>query len=892
MRILSLLALCLLLGCDPTLPENPGGPTDGGTTLPDDGGATPPDAGCAPESDASFCGRQGKTCGPLTGTDNCGASRMADCGGCAAPHTCGGGGVANVCGSPSCTPETDAALCSRLGNNCGGVTALDNCGGNRTVNCGGCTAPQSCGGGGTANVCGCTSETDAALCSRLGKNCGNVTAADNCGQPRTASCGGSCTTPQTCGGGGTANVCGCTPETNATFCSRLGKNCGTVSGADNCGAARTVSSCGTCTNPKSCGGGGTANVCGCTPNPETDEEVCQRLGKNCGSLSTKDSCGNSRYVSSCGTCTAPETCGGGNTWNVCGCTSESDAAFCGTRGANCGTVSDVDRCGRPRTVTCGSCASPRQCGGSGTPQLCTLPLGDYPGVAMTKLSSDAPKAFFPSPDEQYVAYSTDRSDSPFGCFGRVGLGNLSVVTLGSPPTVRKLDSHAGFNETFFLADSATLVWTSYYPSDPCTSSSSLRRAMSDGTSPSLVTSAGYFTEFRNVGGTAFFKEKSYSSGDLGYLTAYYFAGKRKVNLGYGSYLPDRGPAPDGSAVVYTERSSGWLLRKLTTYTPAGTPLLVEPQKYVYDHVWAPDSTRLAFIHSAVVDGPATLSLISADGTGRRDLVADCRCQRVFFSADGTRVAYDGTDTAGNRQLTVLPIDGGEAVVLTGLPSTGGTIFFSPDWRWVRAELSANTSYPYPRLFLANTSQSGAFVELTGSYSRGFVATSAWDYVAAMIQQPTYQLSVSVFPTAGGAAQEPVSSGTSWLDYEHVASTPRLAVLRNPPSGYEWGSLELFGTDGSGPATVVTPEAYTSSSNWRMARPFWSGRVLLYSVNRRVDPTSGEYVFDLAASTSDGATSGLVARDVLWVNYVNNPSRVFFTRSRQSGGGLWMVELPR
>jgi len=168
----------------------------------------------------------------------------------------------------SCTPETNAAFCSRLGKNCGTVTGADNCGQTRTVSsCGSCTSPQTCGGAGTPNVCGtasCTPETNAAFCSRLGKNCGTVTGADNCGQTRTVSSCGSCTSPQTCGGAGTPNVCGtsCTPETNAAFCSRLGKNCGTVTGADNCGQTRTVSSCGSCTSPQTCGGAGTANVCG------------------------------------------------------------------------------------------------------------------------------------------------------------------------------------------------------------------------------------------------------------------------------------------------------------------------------------------------------------------------------------------------------------------------------------------------------------------------------------------------------------------------------------------------------------------------------------------------------------------------------------------------------
>jgi hypothetical protein len=53
----------------------------------------------------------------------------------------------------------------------------------------------------------------------------------------------------------------CSPESNAQFCSRHAKNCGTFGGTDNCGNARTAS-CGSCTSPQTCGGGGTANVCG------------------------------------------------------------------------------------------------------------------------------------------------------------------------------------------------------------------------------------------------------------------------------------------------------------------------------------------------------------------------------------------------------------------------------------------------------------------------------------------------------------------------------------------------------------------------------------------------------------------------------------------------------
>ena len=113
------------------------------------------------------------------------------------------------------------------------------------------------------NQCGvaCVPESNAALCARLGKTCGAVTATDNCGQTRTVSSCGTCSAPDTCS---TANQCvrPCVPESDAALCTRYGKTCGRFTAFDNCGAARTVSSCGACAAPDTCGGGGTANVCG------------------------------------------------------------------------------------------------------------------------------------------------------------------------------------------------------------------------------------------------------------------------------------------------------------------------------------------------------------------------------------------------------------------------------------------------------------------------------------------------------------------------------------------------------------------------------------------------------------------------------------------------------
>ena len=60
-------------------------------------------------------------------------------------------------------------------------------------------------------------ESDQAFCTRLGKNCNSVTGTDVCGRARTASCGSSCPSGQMCGGGGIQNVCGSTTHATAAW---------------------------------------------------------------------------------------------------------------------------------------------------------------------------------------------------------------------------------------------------------------------------------------------------------------------------------------------------------------------------------------------------------------------------------------------------------------------------------------------------------------------------------------------------------------------------------------------------------------------------------------------------------------------------------------------------
>ena len=242
-------------------PELDGSMGEGDVSIPSDADA--PDAGpdvdadpmCVNESNVEFCARLGVNCDEVTAPDNCGDARTINCGTCDDPESCGGAGEDNVCG---CEPETPAEFCTRLVKTCDDVTALDNCGVERTENCGSCTAPAVCGGGGTPNVCACPDQTDEEFCAAAmpAAVCGAYTAVDVCGQNRTTNCG-MCTAPETCGAVD-PNQCDCPDD--AAVCAVIGVECGMADVAGQCNNKASVN-CGGCQPNAMC----SANTCVCEP---------------------------------------------------------------------------------------------------------------------------------------------------------------------------------------------------------------------------------------------------------------------------------------------------------------------------------------------------------------------------------------------------------------------------------------------------------------------------------------------------------------------------------------------------------------------------------------------------------------------------------------------------
>jgi hypothetical protein len=252
----------------------------------------------------------------------------------------------NCCTDGDCVQNPDGPYC--VSNACAKKCTTDgNCPGGKCCTAGPfsgtcyfgeccadsqCTAPETCGGGGVQDKCGCTPEPKTDFCRRMNAVCGNVTGKDNCGVTRTEDCG-------TCQG--CASICDsgeCHPIPHAN----VACDGGDVWWFDSCWARETVKD--------DCEGGEICAGAACCL-PETDEAFCARLGKNCNDVTAEDNCGIPR-TADCGDCDPGWTCGLHEA-NVCGCDDDGhacDGRRCGTAKNNCGV-----------TIGCGMCPMNQDC---------------------------------------------------------------------------------------------------------------------------------------------------------------------------------------------------------------------------------------------------------------------------------------------------------------------------------------------------------------------------------------------------------------------------------------------------------------------------------------------------------------------------------------------------
>jgi len=334
---------------------------------------------------AARCAGPGQACGPSRAC--CGALACT-AGACAPPGQGNGNGGAgggssrgcpagqSRCGGACVALASDPTNCGACGNVCATAVA------DATATCTNGACGVACGAGyqpcngaciPTASCCTaadcpggqcltCTNHACVTTCGAgqgcCGGACADLTTDANCG-----ACGATCTPPQTCGGGGTAGVCGCTP---APSCPQ-GQQCGTA--PDGCGGTLDCGPCtgGTVCTPVSCQNGLCVHTaisgcctqdsdCPASLNP-CEPATCDTHTNTCVTKPVADNTG----------CGSGQVCCGGSCVDT-----QSDAANCGGCGTTCPANTPCASGGAgccqtgqclnggclTSTASCGSCATP------------------------------------------------------------------------------------------------------------------------------------------------------------------------------------------------------------------------------------------------------------------------------------------------------------------------------------------------------------------------------------------------------------------------------------------------------------------------------------------------------------------------------------------------------
>jgi hypothetical protein len=330
--------------------------------------------------------------------------------------------------------------------------------------------------------------------------------------------------------------------------------------------------------------------------------------------------------------------------------------------------------------------------------------------------------------------------------------------------------------------------------------------------------------------------------------------------------------PSGTAIEYDDSAGGWF-RVVTSDQP--TPA----------SVWFSQQG-----HKAALVSQRRLVVQNVDGSDSHEIATDCQCGNVVFSPDGSRMAYDGrespADTVG--KVFVVPVAGGTKTTLGFANGGDGVDYlaktFSPGGRWL-SKVGIND-----RLAIADSLSSGDFAIVAGPSVPIDVASND-DFI--IYRGVGASVWLAPLPFANSSV---LLNGVSYpLGFQPAPGSTRVAVLNNRETTTYLADLEIYDARIRARIGAVRDIQGGGRTGFELARnPFWAGRVMVFAFNAR-KPPGGQAVFDLGAVSEDGSVSGTLATEVLqyeWYREARAPGRIFFARSRASGGGLWTLLLPK
>jgi polyisoprenoid-binding protein YceI len=98
--------------------------------------------------------------------------------------------------------------------------------------------------------------------------------------------------------------------------------------------------------------------------------------------------------------------------------------------------------------------------------------------------------------------------------------------------------------------------------------------------------------------------------------------------------------------------------------------------------WSPDGRRIAYTRSEAssVAPPASVNVVGADGSGRRDLTPGSMSVQPDWSPDGRRIAFMSVVDVETGKISVMNADGSGARQLADTPTSDSEPRWSPDGR--------------------------------------------------------------------------------------------------------------------------------------------------------------------------------------------------------------------